>query len=371
MSKKGENIYKRKDNRWEARYKKGYSAGGKIYYGYCYGKTYREVKEKVNKIKAALLIGKIPQKDGRSCLSVFCEEWLQINRIKIRESTYNKYLSNIEKHINPLLGWYSIQLIDSLVIEHFSQDLLHKKKLASKTVRDILSQLKSILRYAGKFVSIPQTLDIVLPKNTKKERRVLSLEEERIFVQYLSKNMTRYKFGILLSLMTGMRIGEICALRWKDISLVDKYVRVSCTMQRLRNNDEEAPGRTSVVISEPKSESSSRIIPLNKYMMDLCKQWAVSDPNAYVLTGEASHYLEPRALQYHLSQHTKACNLEGVHFHTLRHTFATRCVEVGFDIKSLSEVLGHSSPRITLEQYVHSSLELKRDNMNKLSAIGF
>lgn len=92
--------------------------------------------------------------------------------------------------------------------------------------------------------------------------------------------------------------------------------------------------------------------------------------NKYVLTGDPVHYLEPRALQYRLSKYTEACNLQGVHFHVFRHTFATRCVEVGFEIKSLSEILGHSSAKVTLDRYVHSSMELKRANMDKLAAVG-
>lgn len=94
-------------------------------------------------------------------------------------------------------------------------------------------------------------------------------------------------------------------------------------------------------------------------------------PEAYLLTGDLDRFVEPRTLQYRLAKYTKECNLDGVYYHVLRHTFATRCVEVDFEIKSLSEVLGHSSPRITLERYVHSSMELKKENMKKLFAIGY
>ena len=118
-------------------------------------------------------------------------------------------------------------------------------------------------------------------------------------------------------------------------------------------------------------KSSLRIIPLSDYLIDICNQWTWMAPEAYVLTGDLDRFVEPRTLQYRLAKYTKDCNLDGVHYHVLRHTFATRCVEVDFEIKSLSEVLGHSSPRITLERYVHSSMELKRDNMKKLSAIGY
>ena len=123
------------------------------------------------------------------------------------------------------------------------------------------------------------------------------------------------------------------------------------------------------MIGTPKSNTSTRIIPLTDSLTVLCEQMKPEEPSAYVLTGTES-YMEPRALQYRLKKYTNQCGLDGVHFHTLRHTFATRCVEVGFEIKSLSEILGHANTTITLEKYVHSSLELKRNNMNKLSAVG-
>lgn len=105
------------------------------------------------------------------------------------------------------------------------------------------------------------------------------------------------------------------------------------------------------------------------YLADLCKQMDPGNMGAYVLTG-TTDYMEPRTLQYRIEKYTRACGLEGIHAHTFRHTFATRAVEVGFEIKSLSEVLGHSTTTITLERYVHSSMELKRSNMNKLNVVG-
>lgn len=183
--------------------------------------------------------------------------------------------------------------------------------------------------------------------------------------------MDECKFGVMVALLTGLRIGEICALRWRDISLEEGIIKVSSTMQRLKNLDENQGVKTRVIISEPKSESSARLIPMTRYTEELCSKWKAADEDAFVLTGDPNRYIEPRTLQYKLEHYTQECDLEGVHFHVLRHTFATRCVEVGFEIKSLSEILGHSSPRITLERYVHSSMELKRDNMNKLAEIGY
>jgi integrase len=108
---------------------------------------------------------------------------------------------------------------------------------------------------------------------------------------------------------------------------------------------------------------------LTDYAAELCRRWKAKNSAAYLLTGSEDHFIEPRCLQYRMKQYTKACGLENVHFHTLRHTFATRCVEVDFEIKSLSEILGHPSPTVTLERYVHSSMELKRSNMNMIVSL--
>ncbi len=373
MSKKGENIYKRKDCRWEARYIKGYRSDGLPRYGYCYGKTYREAKEKVSQAKLALLTG-IPDPTNyrRRRFGFYCDEWLKINRDRVKESTYVKYCGILEKHIKPRLGGYLVQGLNSVIIEQFSHELLYEEELSPKTVKDILVTLHGILQYAVKqFPGTRPAVEIVYPKIPKYETRVLSREEQSRFVQYLLKDMDECKFGVLLSLLTGMRIGEVCALRWENISLSNGMITVKSTMQRLRNYNGDHTGKTKIVISTPKSNHSARVIPLTDYALQLCRSQWCGDPCAFVLTGEINRYVEPRAMQYRLEKYTEQCGLSGVHFHTLRHTFATRCVEVDFEIKSLSEILGHSSPRITLERYVHSSVELKRDNMNKLAAIGY
>lgn len=373
MSKKGENIYKRKDKRWEGRYIKGYHPDGTPKYGYCYGKTYREAKQKVLAAKTALATGaSVPSTSRKRRFGFFCDEWLRLNRNRVKESTYVKYCGIMEKHIKPRLGGCLVQSLSSVMIEQFSHELLYEEELAPKTVKDILTMLHSVIKYTTKQFPEPiPMIEIVYPKIPKNEMRVLTRDEQTRFVQYLLKDMDSCKFGVLLALLTGMRIGEVCALRWENVSLTEKTVNVKCTMQRLRDLGENRTSKTKIVISEPKSDTSARLIPLTDYAVKLCKtQWR-GCPSAFVLTGDTQRYIEPRSMQYKLERYTEECGLDGVHFHTLRHSFATRCVEVDFEIKSLSEILGHSSPRITLERYVHSSMELKRDNMNKLASIGF
>ena len=264
------------------------------------------------------------------------------------------------------------QNLSTVVIEEFSYELLAADKpLSPKTVKDILIVFSSIIKYIRKTSGINlQDIEIVYPKEKQNEMRVLTKDEQGRFVNFLLCDMDDVKFGVLLALLTGLRIGEICALRWCDISLENKAISVKETMQRLQIIDGARDEKTHIVIGDAKSDASIRLIPLNNTAYRLCEKMLVENKNAYVLTGNAYKYLEPRALQYRLGKYTAACGLEGVHFHTLRHTFATRCVEVGFEIKSLSEILGHSNVTITLNRYVHSSFELKRTNMDKLEAVG-
>lgn len=365
MSKRGENIYKRKDNRWEGRYIREYDANGKIRYGYIYAKTYREVKRKLAEAKIA---NTKPKTADTKSLSYYCDEWLILSRNHVKESTYVKYRTIIEKHIKPMLGAYLPQNLNTFVIENFSYELLKgEKKLSSKTVKDILTILHSILKHIRKQdpEALPE-IEIIYPKEQIKEMRILSFEEQNCFIQYLLKDMDSVKFGILLALLTGLRIGEICALRWGDVSLEGQTVSVEFTMQRLQRLDEESLSKTKILIGDAKTGHSKRVIPLNNYTLSLCKKMYVADPEAYVLTGRADKFFEPRLLQYRLKKYTKECQLKDVHFHVLRHTFATRCVEVGFETKSLSEILVHTSIKITLDRYVHPSMELKRSNMEKL-----
>ena len=369
---RGENIFKRKDGRWEARYIKGYEPSGKIRYGFCYGKTYREAKEKAAKQKTALLDGKpAPQTGTRRCLSFYCDEWLKLRKNKIKESTYIKYDTVLEKHIKPKLGSYFPSEMNTEIVDNFTNELLSEEMLAAKTVHDILAILHSVLKHiSANRTEFLSSLEINYPRKIHKEARVLSREEQSRLIAYLLENINECKFGILLMLLSGMRIGEVCALRWSDINICDKTISVTSTLQRLRDTSKDGKACTHIVISAPKSNTSIRTIPMTDYIANLCRRFEVPNAAAYILTG-TEKYMEPRTLQYRIKKYTGECGLDDVHAHTLRHSFATRAVEVGFEIKSLSEILGHSSTTITLERYVHSSMELKRANMDKLSTIGF
>lgn len=368
MPKKGENIFKRKDGRWEARYIRGREPSGGIRYGFCYGRTYREAKEKAAVCKAALLSGAAVPTFDRRRFAAFCQEWLQSQRGSVKESTYVKYGTVLRKHILPSLGACYPRELSTRLAEDFKQSLL-SSGLSVKTVRDVLVILRSVLTFTSKRCPglIPK-VEIDYPKENRREMRVLSGEEQRRLTEYLERDMDTCRFGVLLALITGIRLGELCALKWENISLESATIRVEATMQRLQDSEGRGPQKTRVVISSPKSGTSLRTIPLTAAAAALCARFDPHCPRAYVLTG-SEKYMEPRQVQKKLARFTRECGLEGVHFHTLRHTFATRCVEVGFELKSLSEILGHASTSITLDRYVHSTLELKRSNMEKLALL--
>lgn len=370
---KGENIYKRKDGRWEGRYKKGYDKNHKIKYGYCYGHSYRETKEKLNRAKAELLLNS-PQtsKDVyKKNFDEYCIQWIKINENRLKKSTLVKYQSMLEKHIKPQLGGYSLEDLNSDVIAEFSNDLLYQQHLSAKTVRDILTFVHKIMVYIQADIKdkLP-FITISYPKIERKELKVLSPEEQQILIQYLLRDFDIYKFSVLLALLTGLRIGEICALQWKDVSIESGLVTVRQTVQRMKTLDDSPVKRTALQLGTPKTLSSFRTIPITKGLGELFQIFWIEDGEAFVTTGKRQP-MDPRKLQRKLKKYTGELGLQDIHFHTLRHTFATRCIEFGCDMKSLSEMLGHSNISTTMNRYVHPSMEFKRENIAKLEQAGF
>lgn len=196
--------------------------------------------------------------------------------------------------------------------------------------------------------------------------RVLDKGEQEALLAILLHNTDLRKFGVLLCLYTGIRIGEICALKWENVDLINGVISIRKTLQRIQCIEPCTGRKTKVIITDPKSNCSIRDIPLPTFLTKMAQEYH-SKPEAYVLTGCEEHYIEPRLLQYEFKKYIHACGLEGVNYHALRHTFATRCIDLGFDAKTLSEILGHTNVNITLNRYVHSSLDTKRFCMEKLT----
>jgi len=377
MSKRGENIYKRKDGRWEARIIKGYNDQGKAIYAYFYGRTYREAKDKIYS-SMPYITGAATGMNDSSCEIIFTDildSWLKNKATRLKKSSYVKYFNLIKNHIKPSLGHMVLTDINNSILAAFvaekfiSGNKITDGGLSGKTIKDIVTLIKSVLRYAKKesFISEEILIDLTYPQQKAKEMRVLTKEEQAMFEKYLCTDIDESKLGVLLCLYTGLRVGEICALTWNDIAIADHTIKVCRTVQRVQNIGEATQKKTNVLITAPKSIYSNRTIPVPDCLISILESFKPMLSDAYVLTGKTECCIEPRTYQNRFKSYVAASGIRDANFHSTRHTFATRCVELGFEIKSLSEILGHSNVNITLNRYVHPSFDMKRSNMNKLT----
>lgn len=368
MPRKGENIYKRKDGRWEGRYPKGKTISGKMQYGYVYGKTYREVKEKRLK---AITQAPNPPRSSDNPFEEIALKWFTATASQVKESTAAKYHSILENHILPAFKSIRFEDLTNEKMQDFSTDLLtggadHGKRLSGKTVADVLSVLRSVLSFARlQGQPIVTNGSEIRIKQKQKPIRVFSRKEQEILNTFLLEHFCLKNTGILLCLFTGIRVGELCALRWDDISLEEHTIFIHQTIQRIKNLS-ESDTKTKLVLNEPKTASSNRLIPLPYALVDILG--TIPNRSGYFLTGTEQR-TEPRVMQNHFKQVLKKCQIAHANFHALRHTFATRCIELEFDPKSLSEILGHANVAVTMNRYVHPSTDSKRDQMQRLSKL--
>lgn len=373
MPRKGENIYKRKDGRWEGRYIKSRTATGKAIYGYVYAKSYRDLKTKLYETASCITPTVITPEFSSDLFSSIAMEWIENIKPQIKESTRNKYYNLLDSYILPTYGEERLECITYDFIENHCHSLLVSGGtkgigLSTKTVTDVLSVIRNILEFAVKKGRIiPCDGSAVQVKHISKEIRVLSRSEQKKLCQYLYSELDSYNIGILICLFTGLRVGEICALRWEDISFSDQTLHVHHTLQRIQD---KAGGekKTKIVITTPKSSCSIRTIPIPDALNNILMSYRIVS-KGYLLTNSDSKYVEPRTMQNHFKRALKKSGIEAASFHSLRHTFATRCIELGFDVKSLSEILGHATVNITMNRYVHPTLELKKENMQRMSSL--
>lgn len=361
MSKGGSNIYKRKDGRWEGRYIKSRAPDGKAIYGYVYGDSYQAVQEK------------LPPSYRTDAFEVFAGKWFDSVYPVVKPQTANKYRNILKLYLYPQFTGVILKDITNARVTEFCNKLLISggvkgEGLKPKTVADIMSVFKLILKYADPEGNV-LTCDIrsFKVKRHQKELRVLTRSEQQLLCEELYTDLEHGNIGILVSLFTGLRLGEVCALRWEDISLEHQMLRVRRTMQRIQVPNEEGK-KTKVVIMTPKSACSIRNIPIPDRLAEILAVYRKAE-TGYLLTNSDSVYIEPRTLQNQWKRVLKKCRIESANYHALRHTFATRCVELGFDVKSLSEILGHATVNITMNRYVHPSMELKNENMQRLSQL--
>lgn len=362
------NIYKRKDGRYEGRIPVDRDDTGKLKYQYFYARTVKELKKKM--LDAYKEVNSVASTCCKS-LKELSYEWLDSVKLRVKQSSYCCYERIVTKHIIPYFEDIGYAEIDTAVINEFVEyELAYGRSngvgsLSVKMVRDILSTLRSISRYAEYKYNIADPIrNIFIPKSERKTVPVLNDSERSKLQKYLLDNLTCSNLGILITMYSGLRIGEICALKWGNIDLENGTVHIEKTVQRITDRSENDK-KTMLHFGDPKSAASVRDIPLPEFILKLMRE-NVKDKNCFVLSGTKKP-VEPRTMQYRFKNVLKQCSIRDVNFHLLRHTYATLCIEKGFDIKAVSELLGHTNVNITLNRYVHSSIEAKKRYVERLN----
>lgn len=301
-------------------------------------------------------------------------EWLIEKKDYIKESTYANYSNNIFNHIIPKLGDYYLSEINHQIIQKFLLELSKNGKndgtggLAEKTIKDIMIIVKCSIKKAineNKMRYIE--LSFNYPKDNKdKNIYVLTKQEQNKIVNYIMNNLTSKNIGLLISLFSGIRIGELCALQWKDIDFKKNKLYISKTIQRIYIKDKDR-NISKIIITTPKTRNANREIPINKNFIELLKI-IKSEDNHYILTNNSA-YIEPRTYRKYFNKLLENLNIKQFNFHSLRHTFATNCISLGCDYKTVSELLGHSNINITLNLYVHPSYLQKKKCIDLVSKV--
>lgn len=308
------------------------------------------------------ILDKIRSRSSTIRLEELSIEWLELKKTTIKQSTYYKYAYCIEKYLKDRLGRLRKKDLEKYDFNQMTNDLT--KELSPKSVKEILNVLKSILKYANQKYDMNIHLDLIIsPKVRAKDISVLSKKEINRLEKYCLKENSLKSLGILICLNTGLRIGEICALRWENIDFEKKLIYIKKTLQRVYTVEK----KTEIIIDSSKTESSIRSIPMSDKIYHILKDvYKKQSEKAFFLTGSRDQYIEPRSYQNMFKRILKASKVKEYNFHVLRHTFATNCIKVGMDIKSLSEILGHASVDVTLNRYVHSSYDMKKKFLEKL-----
>ena len=299
-------------------------------------------------------------------------EWLN-NYIKhtAKSRTYERYLQLITAHIIPYLGEYEISALTPSILQSFVSELMEKgnlhthKPLSANTVNSIISILQGSLKTANMLAITDEYLGgkIVRPKVSEKQISCFTAREQKQIESAVMNSKHTKLYGIILCLYTGVRIGELLALTWDDIDFVKCTLTISKTCYDKRIN-----GGTEKIIETPKTNTSNRVIPMPKQLLSLLREMKKAARTKYVIANNEKP-ISIRSYQRSFELLLKKINIPHRGFHSLRHTFATRALECGMDVKTLSELLGHKNTNITLNRYVHSLMEHKREMMNRLGRL--
>ena len=372
MSKRGENIYKRKDGRWEGRYLT-YKNGAKKYIS-VYGRTYTAVKDKLLTARQNAAVSQAANNLPDCCLTVayLFAKWLREKAAVIKPSSYIRYTGLLNAHLLPALGNCTVSRLTVQKIAAFLQEKLHngrldkKGGLSAKTIAEILCLIKAAVKMAIRDFKLPQAAAILtmrppMPVRSRKPE-ILNENECTNLSRQIVRQPASETAAVLFCLNTGLRLGEVCALRWSDIDFEAKMLTISHTVQRVTQN-----GKSVLLLQSPKTEAGKRTIPLTAEIILMLQRRRKEHSREYVFGTDTP--LEPRTLQYRFTALLQKCNIRRRNFHSLRHTFASRFVALGGDVKSLSEILGHANVRTTMQLYVHPSLEQKRADMELVNTM--
>lgn len=380
--------YQRKDGRWEAQSYYGTDEiTGKRKKITKYGATEKEAVGKVRDALAEIKNGTYVE-PNKMTVSKWFKEWLEIYaKPNVKQSTYVNYRTHIESRIIPAIGNLKLQRLRVDILQKFFNEqaesgslIKESEPLSPKTVRNLYTMMQTALQQAYLNELIPKKYidSVKIPSAKQKEMRVLTRDEHKRLLSEIQRSEERYRAGILICLGTGIRVGELCGLRWEDFDEENKLLKIRRTLNRLPSMD-KSKGKTEIVIDSPKSDKSIRNIPLPDYVIEFikghrerCAKEKIQAGTAYndsnhIICNELGHYVEPRTIQDTFKRIAKAAGIENVSMHCLRHTFATRAVESDVDIKTLSVILGHADATITINRYAHALEEQKRLAMDKVS----
>lgn len=374
MSNTGENIYERRDGRWEGRYICGRKPDGRARYVSVYGRSRTEVQTKTQECLQTCTSESEPSDIRQSDLTVNQLFELFLRRANVKRSTYARYKTVIDLHILP---WFGKRQACTLTAKELSAYLREKRRngnlrtggaLSEKSVRDLAVLIKSALRFAQRELHVyADAINMPLPPYKQKRVRTFSEPEIQRMEAEMQNTPDRKNLAIVLALCAGMRIGEICALRVSDIDFLASTIEIRQSAQRIQTGQ-----GTKLLVQSPKSDASKRTIPLTVSLLRWLKDAVRGlSGNAYVLTGRVDKPMEPRTLRYFFDRFQERCGIQRRNFHVLRHTFATRCIETGADGKSVSEILGHANVQTTLKLYVHPSIEAKRRVIENAACMSF
>lgn len=295
----------------------------------------------------------------KKLLELWLERYMK-HTIKIR--TYNRYKSICELHLIKDLGEYELEELKPNVL----QDFLLKKiddHYSTNTIKGIVSVLKQALRLAItlEFVDKEYCSNLKMPSSEEKEISVFTKKEQQVIESFCLNHKKRNYIGIVICLYTGIRLGELLALTWDDIDFNSNLLTINKTSYSAK-----VDGKTQIIVDKPKTKKSNRVIPLPNQLVKLLKIIKKESNSKYVITTRNSGMVGNRSYQRTFKFILKKVNVPYRNFHSLRHTFATNAIELGMDVKTLAEILGHTNAMITLNRYSHSLLNYKIEMMNKL-----